>query len=86
MLLVVAMLGVDMDEDAAIEAGWQFLCCEQGDVPFAAVVAIVQARCSRVAVERIRQDIQDQRIPPPRYTTVVALCRRRSPIPLWNSF
>ena len=39
-------------EAAALEAGWQFLCREQGDVPFAAVVAIVQARCSRVGVER----------------------------------
>ena len=43
-----------MDQNAAIEAGWRFFLSQRGDVPFAAVVATIQAQCPSAEVERIR--------------------------------
>jgi hypothetical protein len=47
-----------MDEEAAIEAGWRFFLSQRGDVPFAAVVAAIHARCPRVGIERIRVEFR----------------------------
>jgi len=45
-----------MDEEAALEAGWQFLCRKQGDIPFSTVVACVRACCPSVDEKRIRAE------------------------------
>ena len=47
-----------MDEDAAIEAGWRFFLSQQGDIPFAAIVAAIRAQCPRVGVESIRAEFK----------------------------
>jgi hypothetical protein len=47
-----------MDQNAAIEAGWQFFLSQQGDVSFAAVVAAIRARCPSVGVESIRAEFK----------------------------
>jgi len=43
-------------ERAALEAAWQLLCRNQGDMPFSEIVKFVRARVPRLSEERIRAE------------------------------
>jgi hypothetical protein len=47
-------------ERAALEAGWRFFLAQQGDTPFAEVVATIRAQCPSVGVERIRAEFRQR--------------------------
>jgi hypothetical protein len=45
-------------EEEAIEAAWKFLWEKDGDLPFAAIVEFVQARCPNVPAARVRIEFE----------------------------